>query len=203
MSMETTECPQCGAPASPTERKCGYCKAEFFVTSIAYLSSFDRNGLSKYLAHFKKLTKENPDSGEGWLGLGLCYLQSGLFPMAQSCFVKAIEVAPELPQPYYYFALSRISGRRLMSMTLNEVREVEKYLATAMQLDGETPLFKLLLAVIKGDYYEVNGLMVHPPAAETLLQEINGAQINRGEIDRLRQCVLIRDDNFFATISVN
>lgn len=200
MSMETTACPQCGAPASPTERKCGYCKAEFFVTSIAYLSRFDKNGLSKYLAHFKKLTKENPDNGEGWLGLGLCYLQSGLFPMAQNCFARAIEVAPELPQPYYYFALSRVSGRRLMTISMNEIREIEKYVAVAIQLDSNSAMFKLLLACVKRDYYETNGLRIPPPDADHLLGEIRGQSVEEAEMERLRQCVLIRDESIFAGI---
>lgn len=201
--MQTMECPQCGAAASPSDRKCGYCRAEFFVTSIAYLSRFDRNVLGKYLAHFKRLTSENHQNGEGWLGLGLCYLQTGLFPMAQSCFATAIQVAPEIPQAYYYLALARISGRRLMSMPMNEVREIERFVATAAQLDSESPVFKLLLAVIKGDYYENNGLSTAPPAAESLLAEIDGAQIDRSEMERLRQCVLIRDDSFFANVRVS
>ncbi len=30
--MEITECPQCGAAASPSDRKSSYCKSEFFVS---------------------------------------------------------------------------------------------------------------------------------------------------------------------------
>jgi tetratricopeptide (TPR) repeat protein len=142
-----------GAPAYPSDRNCGYCKAEFFVTSIAYLSRFDKNGLSKYLLHFKRLTQQNPRDGEGFLGLGLCYLQSGLFSLAQQCFAYAIAVASELPQPYYYQALAKVAGRRLMAMSLDEIREIEQYVATAAQLDGDSPVFKLFLACIKGDYF--------------------------------------------------
>ncbi len=201
--MQIIECPQCGASASPAEHKCSYCKAEFFVTSIAYLSGFDKNGLNKYVAHFKKQASEHPNGGEGWLGLGLCYLQTGLFPMAQKSFEKAIQVAPELPQPYYYFALSKISGRRLMSLPLNEIREVENYANTALQLESESALYKLLLALIKSDYYEENGLMVNAPTMPDILAEIDGVPVNKNEIERLRQCVLVEDESYLEEITIN
>jgi tetratricopeptide (TPR) repeat protein len=158
--------------------------------------------LSKYLQHFKKLTQENPESGEGLLGLGLCYLQSGLFPLAQQCFANAIGVSPELPQPYYYYALSRIAGRHLMTMSLNEIREIEQYLTTAVQLDGDSPIFKLLLACLKGDYYETNGLMVSPPTTDDLLAEISGLSIEKAEMEKLRNSVIIRDDSYFSTVNI-
>ena len=51
--MEVKECPQCGASVSPSEKKCEYCKSEFFITSIAYLSSFDNSAIQKYIKHYK------------------------------------------------------------------------------------------------------------------------------------------------------
>ena len=63
--MEISECPQCGAAATPSDRKCGYCKAEFFVTSLAYLGSFDSSGVGKYLKHYKELTRRDPRPTQG------------------------------------------------------------------------------------------------------------------------------------------
>ena len=65
--MEIKECPQCGAPASPSMKCCEYCKAEFFVTSLAYLSSFEETAVKKYLQAYKKMTVSNPDDVEGYM----------------------------------------------------------------------------------------------------------------------------------------
>jgi hypothetical protein len=62
--MEVTECPQCGAPSKPSSQKCEYCKAEFFVSSLAYLGKFDSSGVNKYLKHYKDLTGHDTNSTE-------------------------------------------------------------------------------------------------------------------------------------------
>src|SRR5208283_795201 len=144
--MEVSECPQCGATVAPSDRKCAYCKAEFFVTSLAYLGRFDSGGVGKYLKHYKELSRQDPHNTEGSLGLGLCYLQMGTYPLAQKCFEQVIDASPDVSQAYYYYALSNMRGRRLMTLPLNEVRRLEAYLNTAIQLDGEMAQYKLLLA---------------------------------------------------------
>ncbi|NOQ23045.1 MAG: tetratricopeptide repeat protein, partial [Candidatus Aegiribacteria sp.] len=144
--MEVIECPQCGAAATPSDRKCSYCKAEFFVTSLAYLGNFDSSGVGKYLKHYKGLTRLDPDNNEGLLGLGLCYLQMGTYTLAQKSFEQIIDASPDVSQAYYYYALSDIKGRRLMTLSLTEARRLDTYLKTAIQLDGEIPQYKLLLA---------------------------------------------------------
>ena len=87
----------------------------------------------------------------------------GTYPLATKCFEQVIEASPDISQAYYYFALANIRGRRLMTLSLNEARRLETYLNTATQLDGETPQYKLLLAMLKRDYYETNGMKVPSP----------------------------------------
>jgi len=201
--MEVTECPQCGAAATPSDRKCSYCKAEFFVSSLAYLGSFDSQGIAKYMKHYKGLTSQDPRNTEGFLGLGLCYLQIGTYSLAQKCFENVIDASPEVSQAYYYHALARIRGRRLMTLSLNEVREIEAYLSTGIQLGGEMPQCKLLSAMLKRDYYETNGMKVPPPNASQILAELDGRAINKNEIKRLRECVKVAgQEAYFDSVSV-
>ena len=201
--MEISECPQCGAAAVPSDRKCGYCKAEFFVTSLAYLGSFDSSGVGKYLKHYKELTKNDPQNTEGLLGLGLCYLQMGNYPLSQKCFEQVIEAAPDIPQAYYYFALASIKGRRLMTLSLNEVRRIETYLHTASQLDGETPQYKLLMAMVKRDYYETNGMKVSGAGAAELLLSLEGHPISKSELDHLKAAAKVgKEEQFYGNLTV-
>jgi len=194
--MEIKECPQCGAPTKPSDKKCNYCKAEFFVSNIAYLANFASGGLEKYLKHYRDITVKDPGNPEGLLGLGLCYLCKGLYPLAQSCFQKIIENSPEMPQGYYYLALTLIKGRRIKTITLNETRQIESYLSLAIQLGGN-PEYKLLLAMMKRDYYEMNGLKVPPPGAYELLNEIYGFEISKNEYEQLVKSAIVGEPNYF------
>ena len=100
--MEIKECPQCGAPASPSMKCCEYCKAEFFVTSLAYLSSFEETAVKKYLQAYKKMTVSNPDDVEGYMGLALCYLQMGTYPLALKGFQKIVDDFPAVLQKFFW-----------------------------------------------------------------------------------------------------
>ena len=100
--MNPQECPQCGAPINPHSNVCEYCKAEIFITNLAYLSRYDFVGVQKYLKHYREIVAANPESSEGLIGIGLCYLQMETYPLAQDAFKKVIAISPELPLGYYY-----------------------------------------------------------------------------------------------------
>lgn len=202
--METNECPQCGATATPSERRCNYCKAEFFVSSLAYLGSLDVSAGGKYLKHYKELTKKEPDNTEGFLGLGLCYLQMKTYPLATKCFEQIIEHSPDVSQAYYYFVLSKIAGRRLMTLSLTEVRQFETYLNTATLIDSEIPHYALLFAMLKRDYYERNGMKVSPPNSSDLLSKIRGLQVDRNEIEHLNSSVKVSNiEQYYNNLAIS
>jgi tetratricopeptide (TPR) repeat protein len=201
--MDIRECPQCGAAATPSDRKCSYCKAEFFVTSLAYLGGFDPGGVGKYIKYYNDLTRNDPNNTEGLLGLGLCHLQMGTYPLAVKYFERIIEAAPDVSQAYYYFALANIGGRRLRTLTLNEARRLETFLNTASQLDMGKPQYKLLLAMLKRDYYETNGLKVSTPIARQLLDDIEGQQIARSEIEHLKATVKVgKEEQYYGVLTI-
>lgn len=196
-STEILECPQCGAASKPSDRKCLYCKSEFFISSLAYLGSFPPQGIAKYLKHYKQLISQNADDLEGTLGLGLCYLQMGTYDLAQKYFERVIALSPDLSQAYYYAALGIIRGRRLMTLSLNEVRRIESYLNTAILLDSDRPHYKVLLAMLKRDYYQTNGMRVSPPNASELLLEAAECSVDRYEAVKLSETVKVADLEFY------
>jgi tetratricopeptide (TPR) repeat protein len=195
--MEISECPQCGATVALASRKCDYCKAEFFVTSLAYLGNFNHGEIGKYLKHYQSLTRRDPENMEGLLGLGSCYLQMGTYALAEKCFDKIIDISPEQPKAYYYSTLSGIKGRRIKTMSLTEIRKMESYLQTAIQLDDDCPQYKLLLAMLKRDYYEMNGMKVPPPSASYLIMKITDSRIDVKEIERIKESAKVANLNFY------
>ena len=84
-----------------------------------------------------------------------------------------------------------------MTVSLTEARRLETYLNTAIQLDGQMPQYTLLLAMLKRDYYETNGMKVPSPNAAELLIEIDGQQINKSEIDCLLNCAKVANRNSY------
>ena len=191
--MEVRECPQCGAPVTnSSERQCAYCKAEFFVDSLATLRRFDPNEVNKYLKSYATLVNQDPHDPEGLLGLGLCYLQMDMYPLAQKQFEQIIETSPEVMPAYYYYVLASIKGRRLMTLRLSEVRQFETYLQPVVLFDSEISNYsRILLAMIKRDYYAVNGMKVPPPSAEELLSYLHGKEIDENEVRKLTQSVKV------------
>lgn len=189
--MEIQKCPQCGAAASPSDKNCSYCQAEFFVTSIAYLDNLDAGGVAKYLKAYKDLAVQNPESGEGLLGLGLCYLSMGTVPLAQKYFDQVIEEHPEISQAYYYSALTYINGKRVMSVPLKDIRIIENNLNLAASLDPDAAHVRVLMAMVRRDYYLMNGMREPQPGSAELIAGLAGARINKAEAERLFNTVKV------------
>lgn len=182
--MEVKECPQCGAPVNVSGKKCEYCGAEFFISSLAYLSIFNDSEVAKYLKYYKNILNSDKDNIERLLGLGLCYLRMKSYILAKKIFEKIIETSPEISQAYYYFSLSAIAGKRIRSMSLKEIRQIEEFLQTAMEIDTK-PQYTLLLSMIKGDYYEANGMKINGFSKESLLFSIKDLPIETNELQHL------------------
>ncbi len=201
--MMVSECPQCGAASSPGDRKCSYCRAEFFVTDLAYLGGFAATGVAKYLKHYSQMIKQDPDSIEGQLGSGLCYLHTGMYPLARKHFERVMELSPGVSQAYYYYGVACVQGRRLRAISLSEARQIEANLNTAIMIDDQQPHYKILLAMLKRDYYAANGMKVPPPSYDNLLSAVNGHAVNRSEIERLTDSVKVGDpDDFLRNVIV-
>ena len=189
--MEIKECPQCGAPASPSMKCCEYCKAEFFVTSLAYLSSFEETAVKKYLQAYKKMSVSNPDDVEGHMGLALCYLQMGTYPLALKGFQKIVDDFPDVALAYYYESLAIIAGRRIKIMPMNDVKKIENLLDTAIQVDDSCGIAKILLGALVYDYYELNKMKHNGQSSQELIEMGVNDGVDDGELKRMLTAIKI------------
>jgi len=185
------ECPQCGAPLDKNSYKCKYCKSDVFISSVSYLSNYDNSQIQKYIKYYKEVINTNPNEDKGFLGLGLCYLQLSMFPLAQKNLKKSLELAPENSSVYYYYCLSVIAGQKIRILSLDTAEELIQYLNTAISMEPNNPLYVLLLALIKRDFYVANGLREPEPTHEDLLKSLKAVNINVEEVNRLKTCVKI------------
>jgi tetratricopeptide (TPR) repeat protein len=198
--MKVNECPQCGAPASITDKKCKYCSAEFIVSNLFEIINLSKTNLNKYVNHFTEITKTETSNAESFFSLGLCYLQLKMYPLSIHNFKEAITRMPENSDFYYYYALSLIKGRRPKTLHLNEAKEILEYLDTATQLDPSIAKYDYLHSIIKYDYFRSNGLKVNPPTDIELIENAKLKKQEPEEIKIMLDYVLIRDENLISAI---
>ena len=193
-------CPQCGAPAALIASKCGYCEAEFIITSIASLDRFDRTGINKYISHYKSLLKNEPDSGELNLAMGICNLDLGLYDLAAKFFAKAIEAMPDRAEGYYYYSIVIVRGRKPKLLTLSEVKKIEEYLQAAIQIDANKAKYHYFWLIIKHEFYTKNGLKINPPTISDLIEQGKSAQYDEQEIAKMMTRVPVTDTELLSII---
>ena len=196
--MQVIECPQCGAPAAPNARSCTHCRSAFVVENLAYLRGFDRPGIEKYVAHFKRAAMADSDDGQAAFPLGLCYLGLGNYTLAEKQLKQAVDDRPDFADSYYYYSLALIKGRPLRTLSLSDVRRVEELLSTACQLDESKSKYDYLLALIKREYYRTNGLRVAPPFEMEMIQAAGEKAQEPGELERLLSLVPVRDEEMLS-----
>lgn len=104
-----------------------------------------------------------------------------------------MELKPSLAQSYYYCCLSIIAGRRVKNLSLKEVRTIETYLNAAISLDEKNQIFKLLLLLVKLDYYIYNGLKDTEPFCISIANDIDETSIDTTELEMLKIAVKTKD----------
>jgi tetratricopeptide (TPR) repeat protein len=157
-------------------------------------------GVQKYATHFTKALGEDPNDGQANLALGLCYLQLNSHELAEKQFRKVIEMSPFTSEAYFYCALAMIRGRNVRTLSLSEVQRIEELLGTARGFDPSKAHYDYLLAILKGDYYRANGLMVNAPTDIELIEEARTKQQDDNEVYRLFELVPVSDEGIISAV---
>ena len=98
-------------------------------------------------------------------------LKDCTFSQAITLFEKAIEINPNLAEVYYYLAMAMLRGARPKLVSLSTIRRIEKLLKTASQLQPQMGGVYILWALVKFDYYVLNGMYDRPPTYQELLRK--------------------------------
>lgn len=200
-NIRVETCPQCGAPAELRARRCGYCEAEFVVTSLAALARFDKAGIQKYVSHYRRKLVEEPENAEMRLALGICQLDLGLHDFAMKSFSEAIRIEPESADSYYYLALASFKGRKPKLLTFEEARGIQKYLNAAILLDDSKAIYHSLLLVVKCEFYVKNGLNVPAPSIAETINAIESGELDGDEIARMLRHVPVSEESLLQALA--
>ncbi|MDX9799184.1 MAG: hypothetical protein RBT05_10040 [Bacteroidales bacterium] len=200
MKVKILQCNGCGANLSPDNTTCIYCQSENIVVSDNHPLNVEEKQAKKIANYFKTQVRETPTDGEALFALGMFYLNLKLYDLAIKNFESAITQLPDEADVYYYYALSLIQGKRPKSLGLQQVRKIEEYLNTAIQLDDKAKYY-YLAAIINYDFYAANGMKIPKPDYNSLLDEAKTAEKEPAEIEVMLKNVIVRDENLLSIIS--
>jgi len=200
MKVKILHCNGCGANLAPDNTTCIYCQSENIVVSNNHPLNVEEKQAKKIANYFKSQVRENPTDGEALFALGLFYLNLKLYDLAIKNFESAITQLPDEADVYYYYALSLIRGKRPKSLGLQQVRKIEEYLNTAIQLDDKAKYY-YLAAIINYDFYASNGMKVPQPDYNELLNSALDAESEPIENKIILENVIIREEKIIKMLS--
>jgi hypothetical protein len=196
MEAVTQTCAQCGwsfdTEALQTNT-CKKCKSAILVDSVALLEKFEPPAVRKYIARYAESLKADPCDRDSLLGMGICYLRLRQHDVANRFFGQLVEVHPADPAGYYYRAFCTLRGVRPRCATLKTVREAEGLLETASSLDPANGRYEFALALLRHDYYMVNGLRCPAPDPDKLIAAAQDKYLDRVETEQIGQLLGMGD----------
>ena len=195
ITVEIIRCQGCGANLSPNNTNCEYCGSVNVIKTKENPFSLDESLTKKYVNFYKEKVKELPSDGESVFALGLFYLRLKLYDFAIRNIEKTIELMPEESDVYYFCALSLMKGRKPKIIPLTEIKKIEEYLNTAIQLNDTNASYYYLWALIKYDFYLKNGLRSQSPTLDYLLDELKTKNLSIDELEKIKGMVPVTDFN--------
>jgi tetratricopeptide (TPR) repeat protein len=190
-------CSQCGWAfdiAAISANTCKKCSSAILVTSVAYLEKFEKPAIQKYITHYTKALTANPQDAEALLAIGICYMQLGLFDLADKFLQRLIDADPTIAAGYYYRSICLFRGKRPRCVSLTVAREAERLASTAIEFDPANGRNDWLLAAIRHDYYVFNGLTVPQPGPDALLESAGQKHVDQLEIEQAFRLLKMQDN---------
>jgi len=202
ITIEILKCNGCGANLSPDNIKCDYCGSEHIIKSNDHPLKVEQQQAKKIISYYKAKVKDDPSNGDAVYALGLFYLNLKNYDLAIKNFQIAIDLMPEESDVYYYYALSLIRGKRVKTISFKDIKQIEEYLRSAIQLEANAKYY-YLAAIINYDFYSGNGMKIPTPDYNELIDNASSAEYEPDEIKILLNNVIIRDEKLISTIKRN
>ncbi len=199
-NVEILRCKGCGANLSPENTTCNYCFSENIVKANENPFNLGQMLAKQYANYFKVKVQSNPLDGNAIFSLGLLSLNLKLYDLAIKNFQKAVELNPEEPEIHYFLALSMIKGRRPKTIPFKEIKEIEQFINSALQL-GYKAKYYYLAAIINFDFYASNGMKVPQPDYNELFYNARYAEAEPIENKILLDNVIIREEKLIEILN--
>jgi len=196
------QCSGCGANLLPDNSRCAYCGSVNVVTAEVNPFKLEPELKSKYTSYFREKAAANPGDTSALYSVGLFYLELKNYELASRNFSEAISHSPDNPDVYYYYALSLFGGKKPRKLMLKDMKKIEEYLNTSLQLEKQAKTL-YLLALAKDDFYNANCLTMTGQDPSSMISEANSLSVSDEEIDFMLSHVVIKDENLLSSIHNN
>lgn len=155
------------------------------VTTLGELNGIDVGTKRQLKRTYEEQIRNFPESSKLYLALGLNYLDLKMYDLAIETLGVVQRKNPRNADILYYTALANIKGRRPKILKLSEIRLIESQLRAAIELDESQSHYTYLWAILKYDYYLVNGLKIPLPSIDELLFGASKREVNSDEIRQM------------------
>lgn len=190
--LEVLQCSGCGSPLAPGALSCEYCGNKNVIRSKRNPLKITSKVAGEYIAFYTKKTRRNPRDTNALYAMGLLYLGLKNYELAQRNFRDAIDQSPLDADVYYYYALSLVAGGNIHAMSPADVKRIEQYIGTAIQMETKCK-YLALLAVVREEYYVRNHLVMQGDTPRDLLEQ--AMNYTPDEIDEIAEhCTFHSDD---------
>ncbi len=170
------------------------------LTDLASLRAMSGARVSEVMESLRTALKRSPSSPELHRQLGKLYLLRHLYGEGQEHLFQVTILVPEDPEAHYYYALALVGGRRLRDLRHEEIQAIEQRLTLTLQLDSTQAKYVYFSALIKYEYYLVNGLPTVPPFYDELLREAEHKYYASDEMEILIDVVSVQDSDLLETL---
>lgn len=164
-TAEFHECPGCGARVAPDMTNCEYCGGPVVIHSIGAISTFSPLQVNKYAHSYRTQLASDPNNRELNRSMGICYLKLKLYDKANEAFEIAIKDNFEDADSYFYAAVGLLQGKKAFVTPRANIDKAIEYLNAANMI-APNPVYSLMLAYIKKDYFERKALCTNPSWSE-------------------------------------
>lgn len=100
---------------------------------------------------------------------GIQLVEARAYEQAINSLDSAVKLEPRNSRIYFYLAIASLKGNRPKSLSMATVQKIEGYLRTTINLAPQFGQAYVFLALLKYDYYTMNGMFDRPPTVLDLL----------------------------------
>jgi len=140
------------------------------------MSRFDQRK-QKVNTQFNISVQTDKPSIEELEGKGKQLLQAREYQLTITVFEQVLNLSPCSADAQYYISLALLNGQRPRLLTLSTIREIERRLQIATRHSPKSSHCFVLWAIVKEDYYVLNGLYDTPPTSSELLQRVSSISV--------------------------
>ncbi len=149
---------------------CAYCGNPVRVNSFNNLTGLASASLNKYIASYKiELAEGNGSRSGAAKALAFCYLRLKLYEQALPLFDNAIAADPSDSEIFYYAAICLLRGKKAFLARRTDIDRALNLLDAAKEIKPE-PLYYLLSAYIRNDFFARKGYSIIPSFSEELIE---------------------------------